>query len=647
MARRAKNRKKGGQNDGPTKEDAGKAQHADEAYDESDAEDYSDSEDEGPDDYKKGGYHPVRIGDKYKNGRYTVLRKLGWGHFSTVWLVLDAEGNQYRALKVQKSAQHYTEAARDEVVLLTQLKEGDPNDSHNCVRLHDHFEHSGPHGRHVCLVFEVLGDNLLALIKRYDYKGIPIPVVQNLARQMLAALDYMHREREIIHTDFKPENVMLVEPLRDRVWELPGTGAAQPGPAAATQGPGQAPEPATKAASAAAAANGALTRNQKKKLKKKQKRVAARQGDQADDPSQQEEDGGDPMSEGEDGSSLATEVTGTTCDHAGSVAASGEEAVSSRPEGAEPMALATQDALAAAAPAPTAAAAAPGTTVAVAADGDVTAVTAAACGRVASGADASTSGVEPVVVVRAGLTEEQLLTATCKVVDFGNACWTYKQFTQDVQTRQYRSPEVILGAKYSTPADMWSLACVVFELVTGDLLFDPKSGDKWNRDEDHLALFMELLGRMPRRVYEKGKYAREFFNRNGELRHIKKLKFWPLDRVMVEKYGLPEDEAMSLAAFLTPMLRFVPEDRATAQEMLGHAWLRGELEAQQPGADTTRSDRRLSRGGGSRSASPRRHRSGDGNSRAGSRDSHEQIQLEELEGEDAVLVTAAAASRQQ
>lgn len=47
---------------------------------------------------------------------------------------------------------------------------------------------------------------------------------------------------------------------------------------------------------------------------------------------------------------------------------------------------------------------------------------------------------------------------------------------------------------------MWSLACVVFELVTGDLLFDPRSGDKWDRDEDHLALFMELMGRMPRRV---------------------------------------------------------------------------------------------------------------------------------------------------
>jgi serine/threonine-protein kinase SRPK3 len=57
-----------------------------------------------------------------------------------------------------------------------------------------------------------------------------------------------------------------------------------------------------------------------------------------------------------------------------------------------------------------------------------------------------------------------------------------------------------MGAKYSTPCDMWSLACLVFELVTGDVLFDPRAGDNYDRDEDHLALFIELLGKMPRRV---------------------------------------------------------------------------------------------------------------------------------------------------
>ncbi|WP_371918795.1 protein kinase, partial [Pseudomonas sp. GW460-4] len=65
----------------------------------------------------------------------------------------------------------------------------------------------------------------------------------------------------------------------------------------------------------------------------------------------------------------------------------------------------------------------------------------------------------------------------CKLVDFGNTCWTHKQVTDDIQTRQYKCPEVILGSKYSTPADLWSFACICFELATGDVLFDPPYSD--------------------------------------------------------------------------------------------------------------------------------------------------------------------------
>ena len=56
---------------------------------------------------------------------------------------------------MQKSASHYTEAAKDEVILCHQIAEGDPSGERHCVRLFDHFEHSGPNGRHVCMVFEV------------------------------------------------------------------------------------------------------------------------------------------------------------------------------------------------------------------------------------------------------------------------------------------------------------------------------------------------------------------------------------------------------------------------------------------------------------------------------------------------------------
>ena len=79
------------------------------------------SEDEGAEGYRKGGYHPVAVGDTYKDGRYVVREKLGWGHFSTVWICDDVATGAKVALKVQKSAAHYTEAARDEITILDKI----------------------------------------------------------------------------------------------------------------------------------------------------------------------------------------------------------------------------------------------------------------------------------------------------------------------------------------------------------------------------------------------------------------------------------------------------------------------------------------------------------------------------------------------
>lgn len=80
-------------------------------------EDQDSSEDEGMPDYKIGGYHPVHVGEILLD-RYVIIQKLGWGHFSTVWLTKDIKFNNYVAMKVQKSAQHYLEAAYDEVEIL-------------------------------------------------------------------------------------------------------------------------------------------------------------------------------------------------------------------------------------------------------------------------------------------------------------------------------------------------------------------------------------------------------------------------------------------------------------------------------------------------------------------------------------------------
>ena len=65
------------------------------------------------------------------------------------------------------------------------------------------------------------------------------------------------------------------------------------------------------------------------------------------------------------------------------------------------------------------------------------------------------------------LSPEELDNLDVKIVDVGNACWTYKQFTSDIQTRQYRSPEGILGTNDGDAGETWEVACGIFELVTG------------------------------------------------------------------------------------------------------------------------------------------------------------------------------------
>ncbi|CAI7827275.1 unnamed protein product [Closterium sp. NIES-53] len=918
-ASNAKHRNHRGGGDKPEKGYTGDRDEVESADEGSSDSDYlSESEDEGTDDYKRGGYHPVKIGDSFRNGRYRVVKKLGWGHFSTVWLAWDETEKRYVALKVQKSASHYTESALDEVQLLRQqlpfslrflpswqVADGDPRNekcvvrlldqfrqsgshsSHVCmvfeslgenlllylvspipipspphplplhlffpfllpppssaapssppctssswqvadgdprndkcvVRLLDHFRHSGPHGSHVCMVFESLGENLLSLIRRFRYRGLPLPAVRHLARHILTGLDYLHRQLSIIHTDLKPENVLLVQSIDDQL----GIGGRMEGPpppppppppvsvprggdgAGAGGGRGGGAGGSAEGGALASPASSGLTKNQRKKLKKKAKKAGGAAGGaggaatggadgaagggagggagaqaggggeggeaEAGAADIGESEGGSRMEEssagmGEGGAGGGAE--GMVEDTADSRAAGGAAVEGGRESsaleaglkeflglegngkargpgeevetGAEAGAGGGGEAGATAAAAAAAAApvvsplaagqgaqkgvftssssmedylgladlaasvAATGTASAAGGGGGVagtdggtqaksagekaSAATAAAAGAVAGTAAATTEAAAAQAEAEtaaevAGRRKRPVdltgMNMSCKIVDLGNACWTppvdltgldlsckiadlgnaccrevllgvlkstcsflpmfrlssllpppppspllfqltsdiqknrqYRcpevllgffssacsslplfplsplhhlplspQFTSDIQTRQYRCPEVLLGARYSTSADMWSFACLIFELVTGDVLFDPRSGHDFDRDEDHLALMMELIGRIPKKIALGGKYSRDFFSRNGELRHIRRLKFWPLERVLTEKYDLPPAEATSLASFLTPMLDFAPERRATARQALAHSWL-AEPEPERP-----------------------------------------------------------------
>ncbi|KAG8627202.1 hypothetical protein KVT40_004685 [Elsinoe batatas] len=482
------------------------------------------ADEEDSEDYCKGGYHPVQIGEQYNNGKYTVIRKLGWGHFSTVWLSRDNTTGKHVALKVVRSAAHYTETALDEIKLLNKVVQANiehPGRKH-VVSLLDSFNHKGPNGMHVCMVFEVLGENLLGLIKRWNHRGIPMPLVKQIAKQVLLGLDYLHRECGIIHTDLKPENVLIeigdVEQIVKQYVKEDGKGNKDDHRNGRRRrrtlitGSQPLPSPLNASFSQSDLLGGfpGSTQSLNKVLSETgEKRTGSKEG---------------------------VEMSGA----AGAGATlSMREQLGLKDDGSEMKQNQREK------------------------SADILA-------NNVSGMDLGNSKESTPDKMD---TDPQIEVISVKIADLGNACWVSHHFTNDIQTRQYRSPEVILGAKWGASTDVWSMACMVFELITGDYLFDPQSGTKYGKDDDHIAQIIELLGTFPKSLCMSGKWSQEIFNRKGELRNIHRLRHWALPDVLREKYHFSVQEAMRISELLLPMLELQPADRANAGGMANHGFL--------------------------------------------------------------------------
>jgi serine/threonine-protein kinase SRPK3 len=271
---------------------------------------------------------------------------------------INSTGNHF-AMKVVKSAKHYTETALDEIKLLERVAEADPNSvgAQYVTAIVDHFMVNGPNGAHVCMTFEVLGENLLALIKRYKSRGIPMSLVKQISKQMLLGLDYLHDKCGIIHTDLKPENVLMyLDNAEELLRKLDNVKVDHNESSLHNISPD--------------------SRSRGRSLVRKHRHVKM----VASQP-------------------LSSDADNTTEDERGRKNSSRK--------------------------------------------------------RSRSGSE---SGPSPNVNSNINDTDE---IVKIKIADLGNACWVNHHFTEDIQTRQYRSPEVILGGRWDAGADIWSLACMV------------------------------------------------------------------------------------------------------------------------------------------------------------------------------------------
>ncbi|XP_016974714.1 SRSF protein kinase 3 isoform X2 [Drosophila rhopaloa] len=636
----------------------------------------SDEEQEDASQYCRGGYHPVVIGDIFDN-RFRVVRKLGWGHFSTVWLCRDLKDEKYVALKVVKSAPHYIETAADEIRLLEAIRDADPMDvkRERIVRLMNHFTVRGVNGMHTCLVFEALGCSLYKLIVKNNYQGLAIAQVRNIIRQVLEGLDYLHSKCSIIHTDIKPENILLVidnaaamnQQIDDEINSLRVKGADFPdsyissiekqiksrakwpliepnGSANTNTNTSNSTANNSNSSTPLAAVimssldkedttttSSTLNSNTTSSLASKyssllgdsecngglggsanlNNRYRAEKKITAKLPTPNSTNNSCPS---HNTNTIAkSKINSSTCtslpnEYSLANTNTNSDTISTS---APPSATPTPSTASATPPstctpsfthiAPTTAPTTSTTCTTTAAstelyngDHTTTSTSRTTTNAISSATTTTTTTTIAKLNVNANAIPSQNQSQSSqnntytiqslinnsnvrvKIADLGNACYDYHHFTEDIQTRQYRSIEVLLGAPYNYTADIWSTACLAFELATGDYLFDPHAGESYSRDEDHLAHIVELLGSIPQSVILRGKHGLKYFTSYGSLRNITKLKPWSLKNVLVEKYDWDPVEAKKFSDFLLPMLEYNPVIRASAAECLQHPWLEQE-----------------------------------------------------------------------
>lgn len=302
-----------------------------------------------------------------------------------------------------RSATQYRETALDEIKLLEKIASANPSHPgrQHIVSLLDHFEHSGPNGAHVCLVFEALGESVLSTIKRYQYRGLPVHIVKQITKQVLLGLDYLHRECGVIHTDLKPENVLIsidnAEEViaestisesgdMDKTWKIsqppryPSQTEYRIRPRRFVTRSQPLPSPAS-----------VVPKSFSSELSQTYGRDAS----------------SSPTCNGWQNENDPLRFTRTKL--------TSEHTADNLERGLSDMSLDYQ------------------------------------------------LRKSQLAISQKRLSQDQH-TIKVKIIDVGNACWVSEHFTNDLQTRQYRAPEVILGAPWGASADVWSTSCMVGQL---------------------------------------------------------------------------------------------------------------------------------------------------------------------------------------
>ncbi|CAO3625456.1 unnamed protein product [Mucor hiemalis] len=175
-------------------------------------------------------------------------------------------------------------------------------------------------------------------------------------------------------------------------------------------------------------------------------------------------------------------------------------------------------------------------------------------------------------VVHCDLKPENILLkhptkSTIKVIDFGSSCLENQRVYTYIQSRFYRSPEIILGLDYTMAIDMWSLGCIIGELYTGVPIFPGEN------EQEQLACIMEVLGVPDPELIQLSERRHLFFDRRGDPRVVcnsrgKKRRAGTKNLAQ----ALRCNDALFLD-FIHQCLEWDPTKRLTPEKAFQHEWI--------------------------------------------------------------------------
>lgn len=355
---------------------------------------------------------------------FRVQGLLGQGTFAQVFQCVHVQTGALVAVKIVKNKPAYTRQAAVEIDIfraLTQSKAEkgiSSSQSHKVSR--ENSSSSGTedstgtksnkwdhmvdmvcyfmHQNHLCLVFELLGLNLYEVLKKRQFRGLPLTVVRKIVRQAVAGVKEVS-QRSIVHCDLKPENILLV--AEDDADSVVSAGENR--------------------RLSASMRSGSIEKKTRNKISGSLDRKSSF--------------GEPPMT-----------------------ASSLNKAMDGNPLGSAPLTVA-----------------------------------------------AAMSESPTMSVSTAGTIGQSLGSQRIKLIDFGSACFEGQTAHTYIQSRFYRSPEVLVGLPYDSAIDMWSLGCVAAELFLGLPILPGV------HEHDQLGRICEMITGPPDWMLDQGSKASKFF----------------------------------------------------------------------------------------------------------------------------------------